>query len=310
MKLRALAGALLATALTGALTAGPAVARSSWRRPAHRYYPQYYLALGDSLSVGYQPNAQGFGVETDLGYTNDIERFYRREVRNLQLVEVGCPGDTTTSLLTGRGNDAAARYYRCDRRGGSQLQAAVDFLRFHHRPGEVPLVTIDIGANDVDGCADVPPAQIAGCVSAGEATIRKNTPKILAALRRAAPRGTRFAAMNLYDPVLGDYFSTNPTDRALATASISLLKGINADIQSADREEGFATAQVAAAFDTYNQTTMVSWEGQQIPVDVARVCAWTWACSTPPVGPNIHANLDGYQVIADTFEEVIGRLVG
>jgi hypothetical protein len=47
---------------------------------------------------------------------------------------------------------------------------------------------------------------------------------------------------------------------------------------------------------------------QQIPVNVARVCSWTWACQTPPSGPNIHANKNGYVVIADAFAKVIGRL--
>ncbi len=59
--------------------------------------------------------------------------------------------DTTTSLLTGHGNDKDARALHCNRTGGSQLAAAVRFLKAHHAAGEVPLVTIDIGANDVDG---------------------------------------------------------------------------------------------------------------------------------------------------------------
>ena len=45
-----------------------------------------------------------------------------------------------------------------------------------------------------------------------------------------------------------------------------------------------------------------------IPLNVARVCAWTWACTTPPSGPNIHANKNGYSVIASAFQKVIGRL--
>jgi hypothetical protein len=43
-------------------------------------------------------------------------------------------------------------------------------------------------------------------------------------------------------------------------------------------------------------------------VNVARVCSWTWACTPPPSGPNIHANKNGYAVIAKAFAHAIGRL--
>ena len=56
-------------------------------------------------------------------------------------------------MLTGNGNSSNARALHCDRAGGSQESAAERFLRAHHHKGEVPLVTVDIGANDVDGCA-------------------------------------------------------------------------------------------------------------------------------------------------------------
>ncbi len=45
-----------------------------------------------------------------------------------------------------------------------------------------------------------------------------------------------------------------------------------------------------------------------VPLNVARICQWTWMCAPPPVGPNIHANAAGYQVIAAAFQQVIGRL--
>lgn len=270
---------------------------------------RYYLALGDSLSVGYQPNAQGVGRETDLGYTNDLWTLESKRIKGLQLVEVGCPGDTTTSLLTGQGNTVNAMLFHCNRKGGSQLKAAVKFLKKHHRRGEVPLITIDIGANDVDGCVSQPTLPLVlACVNNGENAIKTNTPKILMALKAAAPKGTTFVAMNLYDPVLGYYFSTNPNQKALATASVSLLQSLNGDIQSANTSSGFKTADVADAFQTYNTSPTVSWEGQMIPVDVAYVCAWTWACTTPPVGPNIHANDNGYDVIAGVFYRTAGRL--
>ncbi len=268
--------------------------------------PHYYLALGDSLAVGYQPlGSGGQGIETSQGYSNDLRAHYARQVRKLKLVEVGCPGDTTGSLLTGQGNDVAAAFYGCDRTGGSQLAAAVKFLKAHHRKGEVPLVTIDIGADDIVPCVSEPTfAQIITCVGAGEQAIRTNTPKILKALRRAAPKGTRFAAMNLYDPVLAD--ELNPSTATLGAASLSLSKSVNAVITAADKGSKFKTANVAKAFDTYNTSKPNA--GQQLPTDLVNICNLTWMCAVSPIGPNIHANATGYEVIAGAFEKVVGKL--
>jgi len=269
---------------------------------------RYYLALGDSLSQGMQPNVKGETVNTNEGYADQLLAIERARIPSLTLVKLGCGGDTTGSMLTGHGNAKAAKALHCDRAGGSQLKAAEWFLRAHHTPGEVPLVTVDIGANNVDGCASVPASQIGSCVTAGEASIKHDLPLILKGLRAAAPAGASFAAMTLYDPVLGGYFSASASVRGLASASVPLLRQINADLTSVDEAAGFHTADVAGAFDSYDSTHKVSFDGQSIPLNVARVCAWTWACSTPPSGPNIHANPNGYAVIAGAFKKVLGRL--
>jgi len=39
------------------------------------------------------------------------------------------------------------------------------------------------------------------------------------------------------------------------------------------------------------------------PLDVLRECQWTWICTSAPLGPDIHANSDGYGVIAQAFEQ-------
>jgi lysophospholipase L1-like esterase len=283
---------IVAAALPAAAVAKPAA-------------PRYYLALGDSLAQGMQPDANGVTRDTNEGYADDLLAIERSHVHSLQLVKLGCGGETSTSMITGRGNPDAA-VLRCTRAGGSQLAAAVRFLRAHHRRGEVPLITLDIGANDVDGCATS--TNVGACVTAGVAAIHRNVPKILKALRAAAPAGTRFAAMTLYDPILGGYFSTDTYERSLALGSPTLLQEVNGELVSADQGAGFRTADVAGAFDSYDSTQTVLWEGQQIPVNVARVCSWTWACQTPPSGPNIHANKNGYVVIARAFAAAIGRL--
>ena len=305
MKVPTLAGALL-SALGLGVTAAPATAATPVR---------YDLSLGDSLSVGYQPNPQGVGIETSQGYADDLYTDLGRQgVRHLKLVKLGCPGDTTTSLLTGRGNASVARAFHCNRTGGSQLAAAVRFLKAHHHPGEVPYLTLDIGANDVDNCAGLAPqgfAAVETCVGQGISSIQRNTPKILAALRRAAPRGTRLAAMNLYDPVLADELSSDPNAQQLGQLSLGLVRSINTTIARADRANGFWTADVADAFVTYDTSeqptagTVLAISGaSQAPSDVIAICTLTWRCAPSSVGPNIHANVEGYRLIADTFDGI------
>jgi lysophospholipase L1-like esterase len=265
---------------------------------------RYYLALGDSLSQGMQPTPENVTANTNEGYTDQLAAIERGRIPNLKLVKLGCGGETTGSMITGHGNDVAAKLLHCDRSGGSQLKAAVAFLKAHHKAGEVPLVTLDIGANDIDGCPSAP--DLATCISQGEASIKHDLPIILNALKKAAPTGTRFGMMTLYDPVLAGYF--NPAAKPLAVASPAILKTINDELTSADQAAGFLTADVAGAFDSYDGTDTVAYNGQMIPVNVARVCSWTWACTPPPGGPNIHANKNGYEVMARAFAKVIGKL--
>ena len=293
---------LLALAVLAALT-GTATAKTVKTKAG----PRYYLALGDSLSQGQQPNLQGVSSNTNEGYPDDLYQTELTRIHNLQLVKLGCGGETTQSMITGKGNKFAA-YNHCHPAGGSQLAAAVKFLKAHHAKGEVPLITIDIGANDVDNCATDP--NPVACAGTGTNEIATDVPKILAAIKKAAPKGTTFVGMNLYDPVLGGYFApAGSTANGLATLSVPLTKNINDKLATSDSAAGFKTADVATAFDTYIPfTTTVSWQGNQIPVAVAKVCAWTWACSTPPSGPNIHANKNGYLEIASVFAKAIGKL--
>jgi lysophospholipase L1-like esterase len=52
---------------------------------------------------------------------------------------------------------------------------------------------------------------------------------------------------------------------------------------------------------------MVSLPGAgEVPLNVARICAWTWICAPAPLGPDNHPNVDGYAVIARAFAAELG----
>src|SRR3954470_14222025 len=77
--------------------------------------PRYYLALGDSLAVGVQPDATGQLKPTPQGYADDLHRLLRTFTPDLQLVKLGCSGETTSSMITGQQSP-------CTYQAGSQLR--------------------------------------------------------------------------------------------------------------------------------------------------------------------------------------------
>jgi len=180
------------------------------------------------------------------------------------------------------------------------MVAAERFLRRHGRRGEVALVTIDIGANDVDGCQQGGEIEI-GCVMHGVERIARNLPLILRRLRRAAAPGTPMAAMTLYDPFLQLYLTPGGQQEALT--SVQYARTVNQGLEHLYRQAGFRVAHVDSAFRTYDtaHTTTLAGHSGPVPVAVAEVCRLTWMCAPAPLGPNIHANPAGYHLIAEAF---------
>jgi lysophospholipase L1-like esterase len=273
--------------------------------PANAAGAHYYLSLGDSLAQGIQPDAAGLDMNTDQGYADQLYAIEKQKIPGLKLVKLGCGGETTTSFLTGRGNSADALLLGCNPAGGSQMTAAERFLRSHRRRGEVALLTLDIGANDVDGCGSRG-AIDATCVIRGAERVSTNLPVIMRRLRHAAAPGTPMASMTLYNPFLQLYLT--PGGRAEAVASDEYARNVNEGLARLYRAGGFRVARVDSAFRTYDLSRKTSLAGQRhpVPVAVAEVCRLTWMCAPAPVGPNIHANQAGYGVIARVFARAFG----
>jgi len=250
----------------------------------------YYLALGDSLSRGAQPNAQGTTVPTSQGYANFLYAAEKRKIKGLKLEQLGCLGETTTSMLSG------GKF--CSYSAGSQLKAALKFIAKH----KISFVTLDIGANDIDGCVSPTTGIDTTCIATGVAAIDKNVPVIAKDLRNAAGSKVKIAGMTYYDPFLSAYLE-GATGQTEAELSVSLDKEINGTLTSDFAAQKFRVADVATAFNVYTPfTTTVSAPGLgTVPVAVADTCELTWMCAAAPVGPNIHANVDGYKEIAKVF---------
>lgn len=289
-------------AVTAAAAFGGAVAAQASARPApatsapgHGPY-DYYLALGDSLATGIQPNSTGAIEITGQGYASDIAADLRAQDHDVKYTNLSCPGETTGTMLGG-GCPWPISYAPYT----SQTAAAVAFLEKHH--GARVLVTIDIGANNVDDCATsagINPT----CVVAGIQAAGTDLTAIMAQLKAAAGKHTVFAGMNYYDPYLAAWLS-GPAGQAEATESVPLSNALNATLSAVYGAFGTPVADVAGAFDTADFTPVVPLgNGISAPLNVARICQWTWMCAPAPVGPNIHADAAGYRQLANAFEAV------
>lgn len=275
---------------------------------AHGDDDKFYLSLGDSLSVGVQPDATGINQRTNDGYPDQLFNILSAEEDDLRLIKLGCDKRETTENMISGGE--------CIYEEGSQLAQAVKFLRKHRH--HVALITIDIGVNDVifSGCLIETGSIVTGvdvdCMLAPDgpfAQIAANLPIILSTLQRAADKDTPIVALNYYNTFLASWL-TGPEGQVLADQSALLASILNNDVLGQTYDAfNVSVADVAGAFDSNNFTDMVPFPTPDspfmIPQNVALICLWTYMCVPDPIGPNIHANPTGYGVIAATIERVL-----
>ena len=252
----------------------------------------YYLALGDSLAQGVQPNAAGVSVVTGDGYPDQVYAALHPGRPGLKLVKLGCPGETTASMISGG---------ICPYQGGSQLAAAVAFLQAHR--GRVLLVTLDIGANDPEHCGGEPGlSQLAKCAVKDVPAAVRHLGTITTRLKAAAGPSVRIVGMNYYLPALAEWRSGLP-GHVVAWTAEKLAAVYNNLLGRVYVKSGVRVANVFGAFDTSDFTRPA---GTNVPRNVDRLCQWTWQCAAPPRGPNQHANQAGYRVIARAFLQASG----
>ena len=268
--------------------AGPARASDHGRK-------DWYLALGDSLSVGVQPiSGPTDNHPTMNGYADQIYNELKLTTPNLELKKLGC-GVTETSESMLKGPSDCRNQYRLR----VQLADAVAFLLTHR--GSVKLVTIDIGANDLEICGNIETGIDPVCVQDAFSDGGANLPKILKALRLAAGPNVPIVGMNYYNPFLAAWLA-GATE--LAEQSNQLVAAYNGLLGSIYQVFHMPVADVATAFDTANFELVPAPSSAfppMVPQNVLNVCGLTYMCALG----NIHATTDGYGVITQAFLEVL-----
>ncbi|WP_156212789.1 SGNH/GDSL hydrolase family protein [Lentzea aerocolonigenes] len=263
------AALLMLTACTAVL---PAVApdTESVKQPGQLTY----VSLGDSYATGYGPNGPG----------ESFAQIVARQ-ENLHLVNLACNGATSADLLT---QPACGP----ETEGRTQVDATVDALR----TGEVGLVTMVIGANDLlEPCAVA--EDPGSCATAAATDTRNNIGTMLTKMREAAP-DVKIVGLSYPDVFLGAWVNpefSNGED--VARASVKLYEDFNGEIAAEYAKFGASYVDVTSRTGGYGALTDLTQDPKygEIPSPVAEVCALTHYCDQG----DVHPTPAGHQAIAD-----------
>jgi hypothetical protein len=255
---------------------------------AHQPAPVYYLALGDTLAFDeYVPAGQG--------YVADLQADLEATVPGLQLVNLSCSGETSTSMITEN---------FCSYPAGSQLAQAVAFLSAHQ--ASVAVVTMDIGGGDYLPCLiDNPPGVNLQCISTTNAATTANVTSIVSQLKTAAGPSIPIVGMNYFDPFLA-YWTGGALGRSIAKESVIVIGEVNGAISAGYATKSIPVADVSGAFQTTDLSQKVKTSFGLVPVAVANVCQWLdFTCAKNEPGFAEDTNPAGALVVAGAFEKLI-----
>ena len=306
----------LATLLTITLLPGVASAENGEDSPI-------YLSLGTSLSAGTLADVDGSSQPfTNKSFTDRLYPRLRKHFGGqLEHVKLGCPGETSNSMMTGMfvlgaddppDGDAfmnAPTPSVCSDSGplpiygsGTQLGDALATLD----SGRVELVTIDMGANDalrtLNGCGVNPT-----CIEMGLGFSLVNLQSILFDIR--AVYSGPIIGMTYYNPNLAaivnpDVGTGGLPPEVFAAITNQLTADYNNGLEAVYGAFGVRVADVETAFDTQNFGDA---DGNGVPDNVDMICALTDMCpSKPGASPNIHPNPRGYLFISRVFLTALG----
>jgi len=238
---------------------------------------QYYLALGDSIAYGIQPAKVRAGLPPSGFHTGYVDVFaarLRALAPKIRVVNYGCPGESTKTFIAGGCSG------RTDVRGlhdafkGTQLGAALAFLRAHR--GQVSPVTLTLGGNDLGELAEACKGSFA-CIQARSprafAQFASRLTSILRQLRAAAAKA-EIIVTGIWNFNADDLGQTDPVFRSFDATIARVTSG--------------AKARFAATFPVFNPQGNLAREK-------ARICALTFACSA---GGDPHPTDAGYRAIA------------
>jgi lysophospholipase L1-like esterase len=234
----------------------------------------YYLALGDSIAYGMQPSTAALPPAKAHGYVDLLAARLRKLAPKIQVVNYGCPGESTKTFAAGgcpwlaEGRKLHAPFR------SNQLAAALAFIRAH--PGQVNPITVTLGGNDINDVADACKGNLKCIKARVPAAIRQFSTRlsgIIEPIRSAAPQA-EIVLTGLYNFNADDLRQTDP-----------IFRSLNGAIASVARRHGAHYANLFAAFNPHGSAAR----------ERARICAFTFICREE----DPHPTDAGYRAIAD-----------
>jgi lysophospholipase L1-like esterase len=237
----------------------------------------YYLALGDSIAYGIQPDKVDKGLPPSgyrTGYVDVFVKRLRQLSPKIRVVNYSCPGESTVSFARGGCPWLAEGRKLHDPFRRSQQQAALAFLTAHR--GEVSPITLTLFGNDVSPLADACKGDFACIQRRAPRAIAQFSSRLSGIVRRlrAAAPTAEIIVTGTWNFNADDLKRTDP-----------LFRSINASIA---RAAASGKARFADVFPAFNPQGNVARER-------ARVCTLTSICSRD----DPHPTDAGYRRIAD-----------
>jgi lysophospholipase L1-like esterase len=231
----------------------------------------YYLALGDSIAYGVQPDKASAGAPPsafDTGYVDVFAARLRKLSPKIHVVNYGCPGETTVTFTRGGCPWLAEGKKLHDAFRGSQLEAALSVLRAHS--GQVSPITLTMWGNDL-----LPLSEKGKRAPRAIASVASRLNSILQRLRVAAPTA-EIIVTGAWNPEVDQLKRAEPLYRSLDAAIA--------------RAAATSRARVAKTFAVFNPPG-------NFRTQRARLCALTFICSKG----DPHPTDAGYRAMAGAF---------
>ncbi|MEV6238525.1 GDSL-type esterase/lipase family protein [Lentzea sp. NPDC051838] len=233
-----------------------------------------YVSIGDSYATGYAPEGPGESFAQIVA-----------KQENLHLLNLACDGATSADLLT---QPACGP----ETQGRTQIDATVDALR----AGEVGLVTVVIGANDLlEPCAVA--EDPGGCATSAATDTKNNIATMLTRMREASP-DVKIVGLSYPDVFLGAWVNPEFSNgEEVARASVKLYEDFNGEIAAEYAKFGASYVDVTNKTGGYGALTDLVQDPKhgEIPSPVAEVCTLTHFCDQG----DVHPTPAGHQAIAD-----------
>ncbi|HEX5156669.1 MAG TPA: SGNH/GDSL hydrolase family protein [Ktedonobacterales bacterium] len=245
--------------------------------PAQAIAPHYYMALGDSLSFGYQPN-----LDFSSGFADDIFNDLRF-VDVTGIVNYACAGETTDTFIHG---GCVGHFAHHGSYTGAQLTAAVNFVKKEANRGHVSPITLEIGSNDVIPDWDPSTCTASPNAAADLAHMDDNLTKVIlpqlvdALQSRTNANNGDLHLLNYYNP----YAKECPD-------SAQFVHTLNDHLAADAAQFKIPVVDIYGAFG--GDANMAS-----------NICNYTWICDSR--FHDIHPTNTGYKVIAKAVELALG----